>query len=53
MTSEWVVERVYLTRPSFVEKAMSDKRLIDVTEIKPDSNGPHAAFHSSGSGMPP
>ncbi len=34
----WLVERVYLSQPPFAEKVMSDKRLIDVTEIKPDSS---------------
>ncbi len=39
MTSELVVERVHVPPPSFAEKAMPDKRLIDVVEIKPDSSG--------------
>jgi len=39
MTSELVVECVRVQRPSLVEKSMSDKGVIDVTEINPDSSG--------------
>ena len=39
MMAELMVERVHIPRPPFAEKVMSDNRLIDIVEIKPDSGG--------------
>jgi len=50
MTSEGVVERLYVPRPSFAENAMPGKRLIDFTEIKPGSTGSLPAPYPSKSG---